>query len=650
MNFSTKILDFVFWRYAPAGETWGVGIADIDGDGYLDIYANHHGSSYREVIYGAGTAAPRNVELYIDADLHSATFFDVDQDGDLDLLQAGGGALGTVDDPDDPTFWNRVNLNDGGVLSTDNAARDLGLDYGPGRGRMLVPINLDGQIAIYAGVRNDRDDGSYPGALFVRGADGVYSPTDVLGPRLGGEFAKGLHFGTDRFVDVINVDAQARTLRVYENIGDGFAAALTLIRNRIIFDVETGDFNGDLQNDILVSQWETSSDPKAVIGSERIYYRDGPGDWRSNPTIATPRDTRTISLTAGDFDNDGDLDYAALQQIRGVELLIYLNRGDGTFTLGERVKDLSSAGRASYVVSGDFDRDGTLDFVVTNSDRDRVDTGVYTMISGAPNGNNWLSLTLKGVVSETGGLGSRVTVTTPDGARQMREQDSGARFEAQDATDLHFGLGSASRANVEIAWPDGYRQIFVNVAANQRLTLTEQRIDGYDRVYDGSAGADTMNGTAWNDFMMGRKGKDTLGGGGGDDALNGHFGDNSLFGGAGDDLLVGGEGTDRMSGDAGADVFRFLLVSDSRPGALRDVIRDFQPGTDVIDLAAIDADTRAAGDQAFVFIADAAFSGVAGQLRYAGQLLEADVNGDGVADFQVQLSGVAAVTNGDFLL
>ena len=96
-------------------------------------------------------------------------------------------------------------------------------------------------------------------------------------------------------------------------------------------------------------------------------------------------------------------------------------------------------------------------------------------------------------------------------------------------------------------------------------------------------------------------------------------------------------------------------LGDSAAGAGRDIITDFLGGTDKIDFTGIDANTSLAGDQAFTMINTAAFSiGVAGQLRYslvgANTVLEGDVDGNGVADFQLQLTGNHSFAAADLLL
>jgi Ca2+-binding RTX toxin-like protein len=145
------------------------------------------------------------------------------------------------------------------------------------------------------------------------------------------------------------------------------------------------------------------------------------------------------------------------------------------------------------------------------------------------------------------------------------------------------------------------------------------------------------------------------------DILTGDNGDNVLNGGAGNDRLTGGLGHDTLTGGAGNDVFVFNSVSDSPVGAsLRDIITDFQPGQDKIDLSRIDADTTRKNDQAFKFIGMQDFDGKAGELHYqtfdqAGTanditVISGDINGDRVPDFEIGLTGIVKLTSGDFVL
>ncbi|MFQ8431494.1 M10 family metallopeptidase C-terminal domain-containing protein [Amaricoccus sp. W119] len=133
-----------------------------------------------------------------------------------------------------------------------------------------------------------------------------------------------------------------------------------------------------------------------------------------------------------------------------------------------------------------------------------------------------------------------------------------------------------------------------------------------------------------------------------DDRIIGARGDDRLLGFAGDDRVTGGRGADVMTGGGGADVFRFTALSDSVADN-PDRITDFRSGRDMIDLRGIDAEHGVMGDQAFDFIAGAGFSGMAGELRWTGRALEADVTGDGVADFALRL-GRAHMPEADDLL
>ncbi len=165
---------------------------------------------------------------------------------------------------------------------------------------------------------------------------------------------------------------------------------------------------------------------------------------------------------------------------------------------------------------------------------------------------------------------------------------------------------------------------------------------------DGDAAANTLSSGTAGDTLRGQGGADTLLGGDGADALDGGTGNDSLVGGAGNDVLFGSSGTDRMTGGEGPDTF-FFNAPHSRPGALRDVITDFDADDgDVIDLRRIDANPDIDGRQPFAFIGDAAFTH-GGQARYANGLLQLDWTGDGVADFEVELLGAPTLPEAHLL-
>lgn len=151
-------------------------------------------------------------------------------------------------------------------------------------------------------------------------------------------------------------------------------------------------------------------------------------------------------------------------------------------------------------------------------------------------------------------------------------------------------------------------------------------------------------------------GDDTGIGGNGNDVLWGEQGNDALSGGADRDLLIGGPDGDKLTGGAGPDTFVLRSLSDSTPsGAGRDEIRDFRSSAlDIIDLSAIDANTRQSDNQPFTFIGSAAFSGKPGQLRAVigsvDTTVTGDVNGDRKADFGLLLRGKVKLGKANFRL
>ena len=183
-----------------------------------------------------------------------------------------------------------------------------------------------------------------------------------------------------------------------------------------------------------------------------------------------------------------------------------------------------------------------------------------------------------------------------------------------------------------------------------------------------------VTGTAGADSLSGDDAENLFSGGAGADVIAGLGGNDRLFGDGGADSLTGGSGKDHLTGGADSDTFRFLDAADSGfgPGA-SDRILDFVSDAnvaanetltaDVINLSAIDADgSTGNGNQAFAFIGYAnsaspppAFTNVAGQLRAyttapGTTIVEADINGDGTADFRIVLTGAHVMAASDFVL
>lgn len=157
-----------------------------------------------------------------------------------------------------------------------------------------------------------------------------------------------------------------------------------------------------------------------------------------------------------------------------------------------------------------------------------------------------------------------------------------------------------------------------------------------DGLEHGTTKADLWIGTNFADRYDGGQGSDTIHGGNGSDVLEGSSGKDFIYGGNGDDIMRGG---------SGADTFIFLTAGEASgaPG-LVDRITDFQTGVDKIDLSAfMDGGT---------YIGTGPLAAGGGkQVAYdrAHAMLLGDVNGDGVADFQIYLNRAPEVAAGDFI-
>ncbi|WP_319568782.1 Calx-beta domain-containing protein [Cohaesibacter marisflavi] len=172
-------------------------------------------------------------------------------------------------------------------------------------------------------------------------------------------------------------------------------------------------------------------------------------------------------------------------------------------------------------------------------------------------------------------------------------------------------------------------------------------------ILNGVNGNDKLFGNGGNDTLKGGFGNDLLYGGNGADVLEGNQGNDTLYGGAGADRFIGSTGFDRMYAgqDNAQDTFIFNNANDSKVGAAHDRIFLFDSGEDVIDLSGIDANTQSGGNQTFQFSGlHADFNSVWYDDTGSDVTIYGDVNGDAVADFQIQLVNLNNISASDFVL
>jgi hypothetical protein len=195
-------------------------------------------------------------------------------------------------------------------------------------------------------------------------------------------------------------------------------------------------------------------------------------------------DNRFVSWGAGfeDFDNDGwfDVTIATGHLVPELELhyqdspakspmLLFRNLGNGHF---EELFDEAGPGiqvphSRRGIAYGDFDNDGDIDMLVINLGE--PPSLLRNDVSGK---NHWIKIRPEGTVSNRSAIGTRIEVTA-NGKKQMKEVQSQASFLSCSDFRLHFGLGAALAADVSLRWPNGQRQTFTGLKADQLYTVKE---------------------------------------------------------------------------------------------------------------------------------------------------------------------------------
>jgi hypothetical protein len=424
----------------------------------------------------------------------------------------------------------------------------------------------------------------------------------------------------------------------------------TVINSKNIDIVDLGDGNDTLTNSgtirdglVLGSGSDKATNSGSIgLDSDKGLVELGEGDnTLTNSGVVQRRDSDGVSVLGGSG-NDTLTNSKTL--LGGVDL------GDGSnkFTNSGTVGTLT--GSISYDGGSGVDtvtNTGTISGMISLGDNDDFFTGggKDEVVNG-------------GADADTIKLGAgNDTYQAVDNGNDILDGGAGG-----DEYEVGSGNKNALFVNLDvIAHDQGPFNPGVGlIAATKALggDVGSDTVKGFEHVTGGDA-ADIIYGNAANNF---------LGGLNGDDVLYGYAGNDLLFGSAGNDSLYGGAGADLFSGQGDADRFLYAAITESGPAkAARDVITDFVSGTDVIDLSLIDANTKngSSTNELFDYLNDnggpslaaANFTKVAGQLRSywtaERQVIEGDVNGDGKADFAIELFDSAhtiVLTDASFIL
>ncbi|MXX38181.1 MAG: CRTAC1 family protein [Gemmatimonadetes bacterium] len=231
--------------------------------------------------------------------------------------------------------------------------------------------------------------------------------------------------------------------------------------------VTLADYDNDLQVDIVVTNF--SQDHNTLYRNEGdSFFTDVTG--RAG-LASSSRPFMGWGTFFFDYDHDGwqDLFVAnghlmpAIERGGGGLRYRQRNLGDGRFRETANGPTLATERVSRGAANGDYDSDGDLDILVAN-----LDDSPALLRNDVEDKGHWLLLTLRQGAIEA--IGTHVHIQA-SGRHQMREVLTGSSFQAQSDTRLHFGLGTASEADIEITWPSGERQIFHAVSADHHYVI-----------------------------------------------------------------------------------------------------------------------------------------------------------------------------------
>ncbi len=403
-----------------SGRFIGVVIGDVDNDKDGDVYLTGPGPNALYLNDGSGhfTLSPDETVRGNDVSV-SATFADVDHDGDLDLYVCN------YVDPQAPSGKDVLEL-----------PQDL-----PGVENRLYRNNANGTFT-EIGAESRTDGGKR------RSLGAIFSDID-----------------DDRDIDFVVVNDGSRPL-VYSNDWVGTftesAAAWGLETGSRTRGVDSADFDWDGSFDFFFT----------AVGSQLNALMRGPAEdgFRSdvispdllNAGVPGPR----FGASFLDADNDGDLDLVLVVNDSQALASYYENTTAGFRPAAALETKLQSRGRALAVL--DFDGDGDLD-VVVGTDRDEL--ALFRNEGG--NRLAWLDVTARGLRSNLDGLGAKVEVKAGDSSMRREVRSSSGYFSQSDVT-LHFGLGESSSADyVRFLWPGGVKQIEMDLPARRTASIEE---------------------------------------------------------------------------------------------------------------------------------------------------------------------------------
>lgn len=404
-------------------------------------------------------------------------------------------------------------------------------------------------------------------------------------------------------------------------------------------------------------------------------------------TFTATTDGTILDVDLNQFTGSSDLAFYAITLFDGDGNVVATSDSNTWFSPGLEVSNLN-AGRYYLEIASANQFSGSSTFETTISLSNALVPVRHDVLKGGSGNDHYYVYASDDVVIEKAGQGTDTVVSDVSwqlGANIENLQLAGTRATRGTGNELNNTITGNGASNT-LRGQDGDDKLDGKAGADsmyggrgddryvvddQADRVVENAGEGTDTVT--SSVSYTLSGSVENLLLAGTLAIDgtgngianqikgngagnVLSGGGGRDILMGMGGRDTLDGGTNNDRLDGGTGNDLLRGGSGADTFVFTstgLATSTRTSSER--ILDFSHAEhDLIDVSAIDANGAVAGDQAFMWIGKASFSGVAGQLRATvvdgNTYLLGDSNGDLKSDFLLRLDGVVDLVGADFVL